>query len=77
VTALRPDGTVEPMLWLNNYRAEWPTAYVLREPVALPAGTRLMVTSYYDNPADAALDVRPALHITGLKTSRPRATHVP
>ena len=87
VTALHPDGTVEPMLWLNNYRAEWPTAYVLKEPVALPAGTRLMITSYYDNPADTALDVRPSFHITGLKprlrgatarrVSRPPATHVP
>lgn len=87
VTALHPDGTVEPMLWLNNYRAEWPTAYVLKEPVALAVGTRLMITSYYDNTADTALDVRPSLHITGLKprlrgvtarqASPPPATHVP
>jgi hypothetical protein len=87
MTALHPDGTVEPMLWLNNYRAEWPTAYVLKEPVALSAGTRLMITTYYDNPSDAALDVRPSLHITGLKprlreatarqASRPPATLVP
>ncbi len=77
VTALRPDGTVEPMLWLNNYRVEWPTSYILREPVALPAGTRLMVTAYYDNPTETALDARPALHITGRSGSRPRATHVP
>ena len=77
VTALHPDGTVEPMLWLNNYRAEWPTSYVLKEPVTLAAGTRLAITTYYDNPADTALDARPALHITGLKPSRPPATHVP
>lgn len=87
VTALRPDGTVEPMLWLNNYRVEWPTSYILREPVALPAGTRLMVTAYYDNPTETALDARPALHITGRsarlrdatarQASRPPATHVP
>lgn len=77
VTALRPDGTVEPMLWLNNYRVEWPTSYILKEPVALPAGTRLMVTAYYDNPTETALDARPALHITGQSMSRPRATLVP
>jgi hypothetical protein len=77
VTAVRPDGTVEPMLWLHNYRAEWPTPYILKEPVALPVGTRIVVTAYYDNPADTALDPRTALHITGLKPSPPPATHVP
>ena len=77
VTALRPDGTVEPMLWLNNYRAEWPTSYILKEPVALPAGTRLVMTAYYDNATDAAMQVRPSLHITALPPSRPPATLAP
>ena len=77
VTALHPDGTVEPMLWLNNYRSEWPTSYILKEPVALSVGTRLVVTTYYDNPTDTALDARPSFHITGLKPSRPPATLVP
>ena len=87
VTAVRPDGTVEPMLWLNNYRVEWPTSYILKEPVALPAGTRLVVTTYYDNATATALDARPALHITGLRArlrgatarqaSRPPATLAP
>jgi hypothetical protein len=77
VTAIRPDGTVEPMLWLNNYLVEWPTSYILKEPVALPTGTRLVLTAYYDNATETALDARPALHITGRQSSRPRATHVP
>ncbi len=87
VTALRPDGTVDPMLWLNNYRVEWPTAYVLKEPVALPAGTRLVMTAYYDNATDAALEAKPALHVTAVPPrpgdataspmSRPRAARVP
>ncbi len=77
ITALRPDGTVEPMLWLNNYRTEWPTSYVLKEPIALPAGTRLVMTAYYDNATEAALQVRPALHITALPASRPPATLEP
>jgi hypothetical protein len=77
VTAIRPDGTVEPMLWLNNYRAEWPTAYILKEPVALPAGTRLVMTAFYDNPTDAALQARPALHVTAVPASRPPATLEP
>ena len=77
VTAVRPDGTVEPMLWLNDYRAEWPTSYVLKEPVALPAGTRLVMTAYYDNPTKAALTAQQSLYVTGLKPSPPPATLVP
>ena len=87
ITALRPDGTVEPMLWLNNYRTEWPTSYLLKEPIALPAGTRLVMTAYYDNASEAAMQVRPALHITALppglreatarQASRPPATLAP
>jgi hypothetical protein len=61
VTAMTPDGAVQPLLWLNAYRTEWPTSYVLREPVTLPAGTRLVMTAYYDNASDAALQVKPAL----------------
>jgi hypothetical protein len=77
VTAIRPDGTVEPMLWLNNYRVEWPTAYILKEPVALPAGTRLVMTAFYDNAGDTALQAKPALHVTAVPASRPPATLEP
>ena len=87
VTAIRPDGTVEPMLWLNNYRAEWPTSYILKEPVPLPAGTRLLMTAFYDNAGDAALQAKPSLHVvtvpaslrdaTAARASRPPATHAP
>jgi hypothetical protein len=64
VTAIRPDGSVEPMLWVNNYRAEWPAPYILKEPIALPAGTRVVMTAYYDNQTDAALAAKPSLSIT-------------
>jgi hypothetical protein len=77
VTAIRPDGTVEPMLWLNNYRVEWPTSYILKEPVSLPAGTRLVMTAFYDNAGDAALPAKPALHVVTVPASRPPATHAP
>jgi hypothetical protein len=74
VTAIRADGTVEPMLWLNNYRAEWPTSYVLKEPVSLPAGTRVVMTAFYDNATDAPLQAKPDLHISAGPASRPPAT---
>lgn len=63
LTAIRPDTAVEPMLWVNNYRQEWPSAYVLKEPLTLPAGTRLVMTAYYDNKTEAALAARPVLSI--------------
>jgi hypothetical protein len=77
VTAIRPDGTVEPMLWLNNYQAEWPSSYILREPIALPSGTRLVMTAYYDNAATTALQAAPALHVVTVEGSRPPVTLAP
>jgi hypothetical protein len=77
VTAIRPDGSVEPMLWVNSYRAEWPSPYILKEPLSLPAGTRLLMTTYYDNAGDAALAAKPSLSVTALPASRPPATLAP
>jgi len=45
VTARRPDGSVEVLLWIPRQRHDWPTPYVLRTPVDLPAGTTIVVTS--------------------------------
>jgi hypothetical protein len=73
-TAIRPDGTVEPMLWLNNYRAEWPTSYLLKEPVTLPAGTRLVMTAFYDNAGDSVLQAKPVLHVVTASSSVRNAT---
>ena len=64
VTAMRPDGVVEPLLWLKDYRADWPSSYVFRQPVALPAGTRLAVTAYYGNTGDAPMTAQPALSVS-------------
>jgi hypothetical protein len=66
VTAIRPDGVVEPMLWVNSYKPEWPVPYLLKEPVVLPAGSRLVMTAYYDNPTAAVLAARPSISLTAL-----------
>ncbi len=50
VTAYEPDGTVEHLIWLRNYRQAWTRTYRFREPVRLPAGTRVVV----DGPAPGA-----------------------
>ena len=45
VTAYKPDGTVEHLIWLRNYREEWTRTYWFRDPIRLPAGTRIVVDS--------------------------------
>jgi hypothetical protein len=74
LTAIHPDGAVEPLLWLKDYRADWPSAYVFREPVTLPAGTRLVLTAYYDNESDAPLRARPRVDVSAFTPSLRAAT---
>lgn len=45
VTARKPDGSVEVLLWIPRYHADWPSPFVLTQPVALPQGTLVRVTS--------------------------------
>lgn len=49
VTATLPDGTVKPLIWVNDWDFNWQETYEYREPIALPRGTRLDMTAYYDN----------------------------
>ncbi len=49
VTAHRPDGTSEVLLWVRDYRFDWQPAYLLKKPFALPRGARIEATAYYDN----------------------------
>jgi hypothetical protein len=42
VTAVMPDGTVEPLLWLLNFRKTTDRTFVYREPLRLPAGTKIV-----------------------------------
>lgn len=41
--ATEPDGTIERLIWLPDYRKSWTRSYVLRNPLSFPAGTRLRV----------------------------------
>ncbi|MFN7947404.1 MAG: cytochrome c [Blastocatellia bacterium] len=49
VTAWRPDGTAEVLIVVKGYRYDWQPVYYFKNPVTLPAGTRLEVTAYLDN----------------------------
>lgn len=39
ITAEMPDGSVEPLLWLMNYKKQFGHPFLLRRPMRLPAGT--------------------------------------
>ncbi|MBL8228897.1 MAG: hypothetical protein JNL98_10485 [Bryobacterales bacterium] len=49
VVATFPDGRIQDLVWAKPYDFSWQTTYRFREPVALPKGTRIDVTAYYDN----------------------------
>jgi len=46
---VRPDGSREVLLWVKHFRQDWQTPYVFRHPVALPAGSLLQATAYFDS----------------------------
>jgi hypothetical protein len=39
VTVELPDGTVEPLVWFQDYRPKFAHPFLLRSPLSLPAGT--------------------------------------
>jgi hypothetical protein len=44
VTASKPDGSVEPLLWLYNYKPKFGHPYWFNTPLRLPKGTRIEVS---------------------------------
>jgi len=51
-TATLPDGTTQPLLWIQNWDFNWQDRYTYKTPVTLPKGTRIDATIVYDNSAD-------------------------
>lgn len=47
-----PDGKVEPLIFIEDWDFNWQMAYVLKEPMRLPAGSTIMVEGVYDNSAE-------------------------
>jgi hypothetical protein len=43
ITAMLPDGRVEPLVWLHGYKRTWKHAFWFTEPLTLPAGTHVNV----------------------------------
>jgi peroxiredoxin len=52
LTATRPDGTIERLLWIDDWDFNWQGQYHFAKPVALPRGTELELVGIYDNSAD-------------------------
>ena len=57
VTAELPDGSVEPLLWLQNYKKQYGHPFLLRRPLALPAGSVIRGV-----PQDASVALLPRKH---------------
>jgi Copper type II ascorbate-dependent monooxygenase, C-terminal domain len=49
VRAFYPDGRSEVLLNVPRYDFSWQTMYSFKRPVAIPKGTRLMLTAHFDN----------------------------
>jgi mono/diheme cytochrome c family protein len=49
VRAFYPDGRSEALVNVPRYDFSWQTIYYFKRPIAIPRGTRLMLTAYYDN----------------------------
>jgi hypothetical protein len=52
VRVVYPDGRTELLISVPKYDFNWQTTYVLRDPVLLPAGTRLDSVAHFDNSAN-------------------------
>jgi len=52
--AERPDRSVEVLMWIPHARADWPVALVMREPLSVPAGSRMWLVAETDGGAPAS-----------------------
>lgn len=59
VTAELPDGSITPLIWLQNYNKQFDHAFLLRTPVTLPAGTTI-----HGVPPDASIALLPVARPT-------------
>ena len=49
VSARRPDGGTQVLLFAKDLPMDWPAPYIFKDPVMLPRATELSVTAYYAN----------------------------
>ncbi len=69
----RPNGAVEVLLWMPDYRHDWPQTLVLQDGVALPAGTTVtLVAEPRTSAAAVRLSLLPAAGAAGATRSQTR-----
>jgi len=49
LAATLPDGTIQPLLWINDWDLDWQDQYRFAKPVRLPKGTVVTLAAYFDN----------------------------
>ncbi len=49
IKAIYPDGRSETLLNVPEFSFSWQTLYYFKKPLAIPKGTRLLVTGHFDN----------------------------
>jgi peroxiredoxin len=49
VWATLPDGSEKPLVWIKDWDFNWQATYLLKEPMALPKGSKVHMVAYYDN----------------------------
>jgi hypothetical protein len=54
VSARKPDGGTQVLLFAKDFQPDWPTPYIFKEPVVLPSGSELRVVAYTAGPATTA-----------------------
>ena len=52
VTATYPDGTVRPLIHIDDWDFNWQGSYTFAAPVPLPPGTRIDMVAVFDNSAE-------------------------
>jgi hypothetical protein len=47
-----PDGTIKPLIQVDDWDFNWQLTYAFKEPIKVPAGTKQIVEAVYDNSAE-------------------------
>ncbi len=58
--AVYPDGRRETLLLVPQYNFNWQWLYILKKPLAIPKGTKLVVTAHFDNSVNNKYNPAPA-----------------
>jgi hypothetical protein len=54
--ATLPDGKAIPLVWVQNWDFRWQDTFVFKQPIELPAGTVINMSSVHDNSEDNSVN---------------------